>query len=81
MGRDKPEIFPIIGKRFFPSGKKGMRKISFFRTPFPKGKKGMEMWQLVLLILAIFLLLFVIMWYGGLGDTIRDMLGKLGDLL
>jgi len=44
-------------------------------------KKGMEMWQLVLMILAILLLLFMIVWYGALNNDLGDLFGKLGDLL
>ena len=43
-------------------------------------KKGMEMWQLVLMILAILLLLFMIVWYGALNNDLGDLFGKLGDL-
>ncbi|MBI2102861.1 hypothetical protein HYT55_03410 [Candidatus Woesearchaeota archaeon] len=45
------------------------------------GKKGMEMWQLVLMILALILLVFVIAWYGGLNKEISGLLGKLTGLL
>ncbi len=38
---------------------------------FSCGKKGMEMWQLVLIILVLFLLLVVIAFYGGLGDHLK----------
>jgi len=44
-------------------------------------KKGMEMWQLVLIILALILLLAVLVWYGVLGGHVEKLLGKLGDLL
>ncbi|HIH10803.1 TPA: hypothetical protein HA241_01295 [Candidatus Woesearchaeota archaeon] len=43
------------------------------------GKKGMEMWELVFIILALILLVFVIAWYAGLNDTIADLLKKFGD--
>ncbi|MFC1686852.1 hypothetical protein ACFL0E_00660 [Nanoarchaeota archaeon] len=46
-----------------------------------KGKKGMETWQLVLIILSIILLIAVIAWYGGFGDSIEKLFDKLGDLL
>lgn len=42
-------------------------------------KKGMEMWQLVMMILAILLLVFMGMWYSGLGDKLGDLLNRLGD--
>jgi len=48
---------------------------------FPRGKKGMEMWQLVLMILAILLLLFVVAWYSGLNMGIESMFNKLGSLM
>lgn len=44
---------------------------------FPKGRKGMEVWQLVLLILAIILLVLVIAWYGGLNKQLPDLFEKL----
>jgi len=40
-------------------------------------RKGMEVWQLVLLILAIVLLVLVIAWYGGLNKQLPDLLEKL----
>ena len=43
-------------------------------------KQGMEMWELVLMILAIILLLFVIGWYASLNDTSVSLLDKLGGL-
>jgi len=46
---------------------------------FP-GKKGMEMWQLVLIILALLLLFLVIGWYGGLGETLGGLFDKMGAL-
>ncbi len=63
------------------SGKKGVQKIlSIFWAIFPAGKKGMEMWQLVLLILAIILFLFLLIWYGALGSEINILLDKWGEL-
>jgi len=44
-------------------------------------KKAMEMWQLVLLILALILLLTVIVWYGVLGGEMGELLDKLGELM
>lgn len=38
----------------------------------------MEMWQLVMIILAILLLLFVISWYSGLNDQLDSLFGKMG---
>lgn len=43
---------------------------------FISGKKGMEMWQLVLLILALVLLVFLIAWYGGLNKELGSLLEK-----
>ncbi|MBS3169306.1 hypothetical protein J4210_02375 [Candidatus Woesearchaeota archaeon] len=43
---------------------------------FIPGKKGMEMWQLVLLILALILLVFLIAWYGGLNKELGGLLEK-----
>lgn len=66
---------------FFPSGKKASKNCkSNFWVFFPKGKKAMEMWQIVLLILAIIFLLFMLIWFGGLRDTIVELLVKLGDM-
>lgn len=41
------------------------------------GKKGMEMWQLVLIILAVILLLFVVAWYGSLNQEMGVLFEKL----
>ncbi len=43
------------------------------------GKKGYEMWELVLMILAVMLLLFVLVWFGLLNNDLGDLLGKVGD--
>lgn len=43
---------------------------------FPRGKKGMEMWQLVLIVLALLLLLAVLAWYGGLNQELGTLLDK-----
>lgn len=45
------------------------------------GKKGMETWQLVLIILALILLFFVIIWFSGINTEIKSLLGKFGGLL
>ncbi len=42
-----------------------------------RGKRGMEMWQLVLMILALVLLVFVLAWYGGLGKELKMLSEKL----
>ena len=44
-------------------------------------RKGMEMWQLVMIILALLLLFFVLAWFGGLNEQLKGFLDKLGDLL
>ncbi len=45
-------------------------------------KKGeMEVWQLVMIILAVLLLLTFIVWYGFLSDGADSLFRKLGDLL
>ena len=49
-------------------------------STFFAGKKGMEMWQLVMLILAALLLFFMIGWYAGLGDKLTDLVQKMGAL-
>ncbi len=43
-------------------------------------KRGMEMWQLVLIILALLLLFFVLGWYAGLGETLTGLFDKMGAL-
>ncbi|MBI4983363.1 hypothetical protein HZC32_01860 [Candidatus Woesearchaeota archaeon] len=45
------------------------------------GKKGMEMWQLVLIILAMLLLFFIIVWYSGLNEEVKNLLARMSDLL
>ena len=55
-------------------------KSSVLPLIFPQGKKGMEMWQLILIILAVIFLLFMIAWYGGLNESIKELLGKLGEM-
>lgn len=44
-------------------------------------KKGMEMWQLVLIILAVLLLLFALGWYYSLSQSGTSMLDKVNNLL
>ena len=44
-------------------------------------KKAMEMWQLVMLILAVLLFLFLVVWFGFLNKDIGILLDKLGGLL
>jgi len=43
-------------------------------------KKGMEMWEIVIIILALVLLLAVIIWYGILGGEIKSLFGIFEDL-
>jgi uncharacterized protein YpmS len=46
------------------------------------GKKGtMEMWQIIMIILALILLFFVGMWYFGLNETARKLLDKLSSIM
>jgi hypothetical protein len=59
---------------------KGTQKTKHFVGLFPKGKKAMEMWQIVMIILAVMLLLFFITWYGVLGGKLGGFFKKLGDL-
>jgi len=44
-------------------------------------KKGMEMWQLIMIILVLILLLAVLIWYGSLGESLKRLFEKMGDLL
>ncbi len=46
-----------------------------------RGKKGMEMWEIVLIIIALILLIFMIVWYGSQGSMLDSLFGKLGNLL
>jgi hypothetical protein len=55
-----------------------LRRKLFF-LPF-RNKKGMEMWQIVFLILAVLLLIFLIIWYGVLGTQLGDLFEKLGEV-
>jgi len=41
----------------------------------------MEVWHLILIILALVLLVFIIAWFSGLNKDLGGLLGKLGDLL
>ena len=43
------------------------------------GKQGMEMWQLVIIILAILLLLFILAWYSSLVSELQSLLERMGD--
>jgi hypothetical protein len=53
---------------------------SYFLHYFPSlGKKGMEMWQLILIILAVLLLLSFLVWYGVLGKQLEELFQKIGD--
>ena len=58
-----------------------MRKCKFFFLTFFSEKKGMEMWQLVLMILALLLLFFMLIWVGVLGKDLSGLFEKLGDWL
>lgn len=44
-------------------------------------KKGMEMWQIVFIILALFLFFFVLFFYGDLKGTIEGLMKELNFLL
>ena len=48
--------------------------VSTMKSIFPHGKKGMEMWQLVIIILALLLLLAVLAWYSGLNKELGALL-------
>ncbi len=45
------------------------------------GKKGLEMQQLILILLAILLLVFVGAWFFGLNEKSAELLDKFGSLL
>ena len=44
-------------------------------------KKGMETWQLMLMILAVLLLIFLIVWYASLGSELGGLFERLEDIL
>lgn len=44
-------------------------------------KKGMEMWQIVFIILALFLFFFVLFFYGDLKESIEGLMKELNFLL
>ena len=52
---------------------------TIFRAIFPSGKKGYETWELVVMILAIALLLFVIAWFVLLNQDLGELFGKVGE--
>ena len=43
-------------------------------------KKGMEMWQLVIMIIAVLFFLFVLVWYGLLNNELSTLFSKFGEL-
>lgn len=49
-------------------------------TQMFKGKKGMEMWQLVILILAILFLLAMVSWYAILNKDLGGLLESFSNL-
>ena len=58
-----------------------MKQKSNFEAHFPIGKKGMEMWLLVLMIIAAVFLVFMLVWYTDLGKSITELIQKIGELL
>ncbi|MEK6937568.1 MAG: hypothetical protein AABX04_00845 [Nanoarchaeota archaeon] len=68
---------PIVdrGHDLFCNVEKSGRNIRLkFRQAFFKNKKGMEMWQLIMIVLAVLLLVFVLAWYFGLKEKLVEML-------
>ena len=51
------------------------KKVSLFL-----GSRGMEMWQIVLIVLALFLLFFMLIWSGALGEKMSSLLGGFGEM-
>ncbi len=45
-----------------------------------KSKKGMDAWQLVLIVLAVLLLLFMLIWYGVLRQDLENLSSLFGGL-
>ena len=43
-------------------------------------KKGMEMWVLVMMILALLFFVLIVIWYGGLGTSLGDLFKKIGEM-
>ncbi|HIG93214.1 TPA: hypothetical protein HA242_03790 [Candidatus Woesearchaeota archaeon] len=44
-------------------------------------KKGMEMWQLIFILLAVLLFLFMLIWFGILNKDLAGLFDKLGGML
>ncbi len=42
--------------------------------------RGMEMWQIVLIDLALFLLFFMFIWSGSLGEKMSSILGSFKEM-
>jgi len=42
-------------------------------------KKAYEAWELIIMILAIALLLFVVVWFAVLNQDLGELFGKLGE--
>ncbi|MBI2666421.1 hypothetical protein HYX13_02300 [Candidatus Woesearchaeota archaeon] len=42
-------------------------------------KKGYEMWELIVIILALALLVFVVVWFAVLNENLGELFGKLGE--
>ena len=70
----------IVGAGVFVLHLAAAGEINAMNSSLWKCRKGMEMWQLVLMVLAIILLLFMLAWYGVLGSSAEKLLGKVGDL-
>ena len=43
-------------------------------------KKAMEMWQLVMLIMALLLLFALLAWYGASGQNLEVLFTKMGEV-
>ncbi|MBS3123609.1 hypothetical protein J4437_03150 [Candidatus Woesearchaeota archaeon] len=60
--------------------KRSSQRFTLFNKLF-LNKKGMEMWELVIMVLAIILLIFVIAWYVSLDKSGQSLLERLGQWL
>ncbi len=62
-----------------PSAENSRRKDGLFITMRKVNKKGMEMWEIVLIIIALVLMLVLIVWYGFLKGSADNILSKVAE--
>ena len=57
-----------------------MKSRAYHKLKLFSGKKGMEMWQLVLIILAVVFLLFMLAWYFFLDQDLNNLTNTFTEL-